>query len=115
MHVLKMKSTIKQSYISGLLQRLLINHFLINHKKDFEHKQQSENIELSKNIWSVKDTKVTNNVKWWIVESSIKLNLKEYFDDITLLNKRSEFINHCLHQNKLLLNSLKRNVSINWH
>lgn len=48
--MLKMKSTIKQSYISGLLQRLLINHFLINHKKDFEHKQQSENIELSKNI-----------------------------------------------------------------
>ena len=48
--MLKMKSTIKQSYISGLLQRLLINHFLINHKKDFEYKQQSENIELSKNI-----------------------------------------------------------------
>ena len=39
------------------------------------------------------------------------LHLIEYFDDIWLLNKRSEFINHCRHQNNLLLKSLKRNDS----
>ena len=32
-----------------------------------------------------------------------KLHLIEYFDDIRLLNKRRELINHCKHQNKLLL------------
>ena len=41
-----------------------------------------------------------------------KLHLIEYFDDIRLLNKRSEFINQCRHQNKLLLKSLKRNNSM---
>ena len=40
------------------------------------------------------------------------LHLIEYFDDIWLLNKRSEFINHCRHQNNLLLKSLKRNDSM---
>ena len=39
-----------------------------------------------------------------------KLNLIKYFDDIRLINKKSEFINHCRHQNKL--KSLKRNDSI---
>ena len=41
-----------------------------------------------------------------------KLHLKEYFDDIRFLNKRNGFINHCRHQNKLLLNSLKTNDSM---
>ena len=31
-----------------------------------------------------------------------KLHLTEYFDNIQLVNKRSEFINHCRHQNNLL-------------
>ena len=39
-----------------------------------------------------------------------KLNLIKYFDDIRLINKKSEFINHCRHQNKF--KSLKRNDSI---
>ena len=42
-----------------------------------------------------------------------KLHLIEYFDDIWLLNKRSEQINHSRHQSKLLLKSLKRSDSIN--
>ena len=41
-----------------------------------------------------------------------KLHLIEYFDGIRLLNKRSEFINHFRHQNKLLLKCLKRNCSM---
>ena len=41
-----------------------------------------------------------------------KLHLIEYFDDIRLLNKRGEFVNHCRHQNKLRLKSLKRNDSM---
>ena len=42
-----------------------------------------------------------------------KLHLIEYFDDIRLLNKRSEFINHCRQQNKLLLlKSLKKKTIV---
>ena len=40
------------------------------------------------------------------------LHLIEYFDGIRLLNKRSEFINHCRHKIILLLKSLKRNDSM---
>ena len=97
-----------------------------NHKKDFNHKQHSKNTELSKYIWSLKDAKIPYSIKWSIVEKvygktkidrcplclAEKLHLIEYFDDIRLLNKRSEFINQCRHQNKLLLKSLKRNNSM---
>ena len=41
-----------------------------------------------------------------------KLQLIEHFDDTQLLNKRSESINQCRHQKKLLLKSLKRKDSM---
>ena len=97
-----------------------------NHKKDFNHKQHSRNTELSKYIWSLEDAKIPYSIKLSVVEKvygetkidncplclAEKLHLIEYFDDIRLLNKTSEFINHCRHQNKLLLKSLKRNNSM---
>ena len=63
---------------------------------------------LSKYIWSLKESKIPYSIKWSIVEKvyrktnidrcplclAEKLPLIEYFDDIRLLNKRSEFINH---------------------
>ena len=39
-----------------------------NYKKDFNHKQHSKNTELSKYIWSLKDTKIPCSIKWSIVE-----------------------------------------------
>ena len=41
-----------------------------------------------------------------------KLHSIQYFDLIQLLNKRSEFIDPCRYQNKLLLKSLKRDDSM---
>ena len=41
-----------------------------------------------------------------------KLHLIKHFDDIRLLSKRSEFMNHCRHQNNVLLKRLKRNYSM---
>ena len=38
-----------------------------NHKKDFNHKQHSENTELSKYIWLLKDAKIPHSVKGSIV------------------------------------------------
>ena len=100
-----------------------------NHKKDFNHKQHGKNTELSKYTWSLKDAKIPYTIKWLIGEKvygktkidpcplylAEKLHLIEYFDNIWLLKKRSEFDNHCRLQNKLLLKSLERNDSMNWH
>ena len=69
-----------------------------------------------------------NTINWSIVakvKSSTKVNycpmcltekyhLIEYFDDIRLLNKKSEFINARRHQSKLLFENLKRNDSMDW-
>ena len=41
-----------------------------------------------------------------------KYHLIEYFNNIRLLNKKSDFINACRHQSKLLLKTLKRNDSM---
>ena len=70
--------------------------------------------------------KIPYNIEWLIVEEvhgktkidrcplclAETLHLIEYFDDIRFLNKRIEFINHCRHQNKVSLNSLKRSDSM---
>ena len=109
----------KKRCISDFLEQLLKNSLEII-KQDFNHKQHRENTELSKYMWLLKNAKIPYIIKWSIVERvyrkttidscplclAEKLNLIEYFDDIQLLNKRSEFINHCRHQYNLLLKSL---------
>ena len=83
----------------------------------------SRNTELSKHELSLKDVKIPCTIKSLIVEKVYlktkiyicpsrleeKLHLIEYFDHICLLHKTSEFIDHCRHQNKLLLNCFKKN------
>ena len=97
-----------------------------NHSINFNHKQYIKSTELYKYIWPLRDagTRYTNN--WSIiakVKGSTKINyyplvhtekyhLKEYFNDIRLLNKNSEFINACRYQSRLLLKKLKRNDSM---
>ena len=49
--MLKMKSTMKQRYISDLLLEIT--------KKDFNHRQHNKNTALSKYIWSLKDAELT--------------------------------------------------------
>ena len=97
-----------------------------NHNRDFNHKQYISCTELSKYIWSLKDAGTPYIINWSIVakvKGSTKINhcplcltekyhLIEYFNDIQLLNKKSEFINACRHQSKLLLKSLKSNDSM---
>ena len=94
-----------------------------SHNRDFNHKQYIKRQELSKYIWSLKDAGTPYTINWSIVakvKGSIKVNycplcftekyhLIEYFNDIRLLNKKSEFVNACRHHSKLLLKNLKRN------
>ena len=79
--------------------------------------------ELSKCIWNLKNQGMTSIVKWRIVKkvnskvspNYCKLCLTGKFfiiksrDDCNLLNKRSELVSKCRHQNKLLLCNVKRN------
>ena len=67
-------------------------------------------------------------VKWRIVEkvkSKVSPNyctlcltekafFVEFLDDLNLLNKRSELVSKCMHQNKLLLYNVKRNDGMDW-
>ena len=97
-----------------------------NHTWDFKHKKYMKCTELSKSIWNLKNQGITPKVKWGVkqkVKSKVspnycKLCLTENFlifkspDDCNLLNKRSELVSKCRHQNKLLLCNVKRNDSM---
>ena len=97
-----------------------------NHKRDFKHKKYEKCTELSKYIWSLKSQGIIPKIKWRIVKkvnsvvssNYCKLCLTEKFyiieslDDKNLLNKKSELVSKCRHQNKLLLCNVKRNYSM---
>ena len=94
-----------------------------NHKKEFTHKKYRNSTELSKYTWQLNDANITSIVTWKVVTkvfSETKINfcilcLREKVFIINslnhnqLLNKKSELINICRRQNKLLLKCLKRN------
>ena len=109
----------------GVAQTPLKERFW-NRNTDFNHKQYIKSTELSKYIWSLKDAgtpytincsivakvKGSTKVSYYPLCLTEKCHLIEYFNDIRLLNKKSEFINACRHQSKLLLKNLKRNDSM---
>ena len=87
------------------------------HKSTFKHRKHINNTELSKYIWQLRDKKQDFNIKWSIISrarpySNIskrcdlclteKLMIIKHSND-NLLNKRSELISKCRHQNKFYL------------
>ena len=96
-----------------------------NHTRDVKHKKYMKRTKPSKYIWSLKNQGITPIVKWGIVKkvnSKVSTNYcnicltKKFFiikslEDCNLLNKRSELVSKCRHQNKLLLCNVKRNDS----
>ena len=91
-----------------------------NHKSSFNNEGKKLSTELSKYIWSLKESNREFTVTWKIVcharpYNSItkKCNLcttEKYFiickPEMASLNKRSELISKCRHQNKYLLGSV---------
>ena len=84
-----------------------------NHIKSFTHKKYSNETELSKHIWHLKQNKTDFTIKWSIIKKFIsytgrskrcnlcleeKLNILKEKDNC-LLNKRSEIISACQHKN----------------
>ena len=96
-----------------------------NYTRDFQHKKCEKCIELSKFIWTLKSHGITPIVKWSIVSSKTSANYSKIcvienfhiiwpLNDNNFLKKKSEFVNKCQHQNKLLLlsSNVKRNLKI---
>ena len=87
------------------------------HKATFKHRKYTNSTELSKYIWKLRDNNQDFNIKWTIISrarpySNISkrcdLCLTEKLMIITanpgrILNKRSEMISKCRHENKFYL------------
>ena len=94
-----------------------------NHKREFTYKKHRNSTELSKYIWKLKETNIASTDTWKVVAkvfSDTEINFCKLcftekvfiinaLNDSQLLYKKSELINTCCHQNKLLLKCLKRN------
>ena len=82
-------------------------HRFNNHTKSFNLEHHENDTELSKEYWATKRSHFTPIVTWRIIRKCYlclneKLEIASYKGD-NLLNKRSELINKCRHQNKFTL------------
>ena len=60
--------------------------------------------------WSiVKRVNSKTAANYWRLCLTEKFYIIQFLDDKNLLNKKSELVNKCRHQNKLLLSHVKRN------
>lgn len=89
-----------------------------NHKKSFNNRRYEKDSELSKYVWTLKDQGVDYSIGWFILKKTSgynnkthtcnlclteKLLISEHKDKDKLLNKRSELVSKCRHENKYLL------------
>lgn len=96
-----------------------------NHKLSFKHRKHSHDTVLSKYIWDLKDNNTDFSIKWSIVTrassyrgnpSRCNLCLTEKLcilsaDRSSLLNKRSELVTKCRHENKFYAANQKQDRS----
>ena len=94
---------------------------LYKHRNSFKHENKINSTELSKHIWVLKKQGITNPViKWSIIDyakpyinGSKRCNLcltEKYHiinSPLKLLNKRSELVSKCRHENKYYFNNYK--------
>ena len=92
-----------------------------NHTKAFNHKKYQKDTELSKYVWNLKDQNKTPVITWRILKRinskpaahfctlclSEKLLIIKSLENEKVLNKKSELISNCRHQNKNMLNNVK--------
>ena len=100
-----------------------------NHIKFFNHKRYSNDTELSKYIWKLKDNKQDFDITWSVLKQSIsytggskscnlcleeKLCILKDKSKQNLLNKKPEILSTCNHRKKHLINNLRngRNACI---
>ena len=92
-----------------------------NHKSSFCNDQQKNSTESSKYLWSLINENKTPIINWKVLKiiyskvtaDFCKLCLMENLyilnalGEVRCLNKKSEFVSKCRHQNKLLLKNIK--------
>ena len=91
------------------------------HKNSFDHRKNRLSTELSKKIWDLKDSNTVFEIKWEIIQRangyrsgslkcnlciSEKLHILKEAKTPGLLNKRSEIVSKCRHENKFLLRKI---------
>ena len=91
------------------------------HKSTFTHKKLSNSTELSKYIWQLKDDNIDFSTKWSIIARARPYNNSSKRCDLclteklliiknshrkSLLNKRSELVSKCRHENKFYLKNI---------
>ena len=95
------------------------------HETSFRHNKYQNSTELSKYAWSLQDNNDIYHILWEIVEKAIpysnitkrcNLCLTEKFRIITsngtnLLNKRSELISKCRHENKFYIKNYEKDIT----
>ena len=91
-----------------------------NHKTSFNNESKKNTTELSKHIWELKEGNKEFTIKWSIIAKAAPYNpatkrcnlclAEKYFillrPDLCSLNKRSELLSKCRHQNRYLLNAV---------
>ena len=96
-----------------------------NHKLSFKHRKHSHDTVLSKYIWDLKDDNTDFSIKWSIITrassyrgnpSRCNLCVMEKLcilsaDRCTLLNKRSELVTKCRHENKFYAANQRKDPS----
>ena len=106
----------KESVYFGLSETTFKKRYA-NHLKSFNVKNYQKNTELSKEFWRIKEMKYTPKITWRIVRrcSPYNLNTKQcqlclsekleiaLYKGDNLLNKKTELISKCRHQNKYTL------------
>ena len=87
----------------------------------FRHEKNRNEAEIPNYIWALKKDKIVLSIKWKILRivrgkptsNCCRLCLTEKFfiistiEDSQVLNKRSEFVNKCRHQDKYLIKNIK--------
>ena len=101
---------------------LFLKDFIYFILKSFNHKKYSNETELSKYVWHLKENNTDYTIKWSIIKNSISytggskrcnLCLEEKLSILKekskyLLNKRSEIVSACHHKNKFQVNHLTK-------
>ena len=122
-HVTTDEDTTGKNYI-GLTEGTFKQRYT-QHKLSFRNTNYANSTELSKHIWKLKDDKKNYAINWSIITTArsysniskrCNLCLTEKLhiiktDKTNLLNKRSELISKCRHENKYYLMNFKSRIT----
>ena len=109
----------QETYV-GLTERTFMTRYL-NHTSSFRNEKSKNATELSKHIWSLKESNTRFSIKWKIIKKCqpysngtkrCNLCLYEKFiiichPELSSLNKRNELVSTCRHRKKHLLANVK--------